>query len=225
MPTAIITGAEQGLGAAILCVLKDHDCLVRNISGEIIRQCNKGALENAIDRILAVGSVDILINNFGINHLSWIGETPVEDVEIMHANIMAPYWIVNHLVHKQQSCRCINVSSQTYRVSQRCTTLYAASKAALVSMTRSMARELAFDGWQVNCICPGKIENTRMSELTDQQVVQLRNWTPKQAEQYALQMIPLRRFTSTTEVASAVYQMLQMPHYITGAVIDMMGGV
>jgi 3-oxoacyl-[acyl-carrier protein] reductase len=92
-------------------------------------------------------------------------------------------------------------------------------------MTRVMARELAPYGWVVNSLSPGKIVDTRMAELTDAQVMELRGWGPDFADEYALKTIPMGRFTDTTEVAEAAFQMLQMPSYVNGANLDMTGGV
>lgn len=220
---AIVSGAEQGLGQTIALHLLHAGYDVRNLSGDVIRE-GKRAIEMELDRFNIASPTLTLINNFGINHLSWIGETPEEDAEILNINVLAPYWIINHLVSHSYIGRVINVASQTYRVPQRTTALYCASKAALVHLTRVMARELAPKGWIINAIAPGKIMGTEMQRLTDEQVLTLRGWTEKEAEHYAEGLVPAGRFTYRAEVASAIMNMLKLPDYVNGTVLDMTGG-
>jgi 3-oxoacyl-[acyl-carrier protein] reductase len=233
----LITGGEQGLGQAIKEVLERKGHEAANFPGFLLRAAynypqRKTALEQTLDStIFPMGlprdPIDIVINNFGINHLSWIGETPADDEEIMWINSMAPYWIVNWLYRRQGSrpVRVLNIASQTYRVNQRCTAIYGASKAALVSLTKNMARELAPSGWIINCLAPGKILGTEMTRLTDAQVLALRGWSVEDADEYARKMIPAGRFTNVLEVADAAVRLLDMPPYVNGAVLDVMGGV
>lgn len=221
--TALITGAEQGLGESIGDLLADRGYFILTMPGPICRE-GKEAIEAFLGKMSHYP--DVVINNFGINHLSWIGETLAEDEAILRLNVMTAYWVINHLVSCEMApCRVVNIASQTYRVPQRTTALYCASKAALVQMGKVMARELAPKGWIINTLAPGKIEDTEMSQLTDAQVTDLRGWTKDYADFYALSNIPMGRFTSRAEVAEMVVEMLHMPNYVNGAVIEMMGGV
>lgn len=220
----LITGAEQGLGQEIKARLEDSLLEVHNMPGMVIRE-GYHAIRNFLRNDLPEGITHV-INNYGINHLSWIGTTPEEDEQIMSVNVMGPYWIINHLVALGEGpCRVVNIASQTYRVPQRTTAIYCASKAALVHMTRVMARELAPKGWVINAVAPGRIPDTGMSRLTDEQVLDLRGWTAKESEEYAASLIPMGRATSRKEVAEAVLKIFELPAYINGTVIDMMGGV
>ncbi len=220
----IITGAEQGLGKALAASCPGT---VFNIPGSVIRAGNR-AIEQEIAEIVhdAGEPIEGLINNFGINHLSWIGDTPEEDEDILRCNVMGPYWIINSLrAYDVREVKCINIASATYRVAQRCSSLYCASKAALVQMTKVMARELAEYGWQINAIAPGMIHDTKMSKMVMDQVVDLREWTREEADKYASSLIPAGRYTSTAEVCDAVWRLYGMPSYVNGSVLDMMGGV
>ena len=183
----------------------------------------KYAIDKRIDECPFM--IDTVINNFGINHLSWIGSTPDGDEAIMRINTMGPYWVINKLVQIGNPCQVVNISSQTYRIPQRCTTLYCASKAALVQMTKVMARELAPQGWVINAFAPGKIFGTKMSEMTDDQVLALRGWSIEEADKYSLSNIPMERFTSINEAADIVKSILGIPAYVNGACIDATGGV
>lgn len=227
---AVVTGGNQGLGLDISARLARRGHTVVILRGEQLN--GKDRIRHDI-RDLVIGRPEyrygerlLVVNNYGINHLSWIGTTPHSDEEILRMNVMVPYWVVDALVSLGETANVLNVASQTYRVPQRCTSLYAASKAALVQMTRVMARELAPKGWRVNAMAPGKIEGTLMTELTDRQVGELRNWSREEADRYALGMIPMGRFTTTDEVAKCAETiLLDLPEYVNGAVIDVMGGV
>lgn len=226
----LVTGGDQGLGAAI------HDRLMQVtedpgracvLPGAMIR--NRGIvditaeLRNLMDRY---GPFSVVVNNYGINHLSWIGTTRPEDQDILYCNVTVPYFIINELVRlKNGPCRVLNIASQTYRVPQRCTALYAASKAALVQMTKVMARELAPSGWVINALAPGKIWDTDMSRKTDAQVRELRGWTDAESSAYAESLIPMKRFTSREEMANLAMRVLEMESYVNGTVIEAMGGV
>jgi NAD(P)-dependent dehydrogenase (short-subunit alcohol dehydrogenase family) len=138
---------------------------------------------------------------------------------------MGPYWVINALAARDQVCKVVNIASAAHRVPMRCSALYCASKAALVHMTKVMARELAPKGWVINSVSPGMIPETRMSEMTRNQVAELRGWDPKTAEQYAFSLIPMGRYSSRIEITNAVYGMLSMPEYVNGTNLDIMGGV
>lgn len=184
-----------------------------------------GGYYNIQTSVTSIENVNVIVNCRGINHLSAIGKTQLADERILLNNVMPIYWLINELVARGIGpCRVLNVASQTYRIAQTNTALYCASKAALVQLTRTMARELAPAGWVINCLAPGKIEDTRMAELTDAQVLELRGWGKAEADAYALRNIPMRRFTNCAEVSEAMLKILELPSYINGTCIDMTGG-
>lgn len=219
----LIVGSDSSLGKAVVGAAR-----TKNISVNVIRRIAIQKGKKEIEHCLGFldKTPDVVINIWGINHLSWIGNTPEEDQNILLENVMTPYWIINGLVNLGHGpCRVLNIASQTYRVPQRCTALYAASKAALVMLTKVMARELAPKGWVINALAPGKIQDTKMSEMTDAQVSELRSWKRGDADRYALDLIPMCRFTDRYEVTKAIFQILELPSYINGTCIDMTGGV
>lgn len=224
----LITGVDGSLGKE----LKNHANNRWGFEVEGIKIADMWkdarALLNYID------PCDYIINNHATNHLAPIGDIgQVDLLAILKMNVMQPLDIVNWAVAKGwPPARVLNIGSITHRVPQRMTSLYCASKAALVQLTRVMARELAPKGWVVNCLCPGKIEDTEMSRLTDAQVVDLRadeegkeGWGQFAWGQYALSQIPMGRFTNTREVAEAAFKILDMPAYLNGAIIDFTGGM
>lgn len=228
----LITGSDGSLGSAL--ALK-YGAFAVCLENRIMRE-GKIAIEQKIDSYLQWVNITHVINNYGINQLSWIGDTPQDDQMVLTENVMPAYWVINHLVrayteksentkHKDYNCRVINVASATYRVPQRCTSLYCASKAAVVQMTKVMARELAPKGWVINAIAPGLIEDTKMAILTGEQVKDLRGWTQEEADNYAMKLVPMGRATKKEEVVEAIDKIFNLPDYINGTCIDMMGGV
>lgn len=91
-------------------------------------------------------------------------------------------------------------------------------------MTRVQARELAPKGWQINCFAPGKIKDTLMSRLTDQQVLDLRGWDSATAEAYAAGNVPIGRFMDSEEAARNCLNILGFSNYVNGALIECTGG-
>jgi NAD(P)-dependent dehydrogenase (short-subunit alcohol dehydrogenase family) len=167
-----------------------------------------------------------IVNCLGSNRLDSIGDTPLHGrEEMLVGNVMPIYWLIDRLVaDKHPPARVLSVASQTYRIPQTNTAIYCASKAALVQLSRTMARELAQSGWVINCLAPGKIADTVMARRTDQQVLELRGWTREEADEYAIRNVPMRRFTDCEEVSEAMLKILDLPAYITGTCIDMTGG-
>lgn len=223
---ALVTGADGSLGAEIVREMESRGVRVWGLPRGL---CAKSAIDAAVDAACAeAGAFDWLILNDGTNHLSWIGATEGEDARVVELNLLAPYWVLNRFVHNHPAAldvRVLFIASQTYRVAQRTTALYCASKAGMVQMMRVAARELGPRGWAVNALAPGKIADTRMSQLTDAQVTALRGWDPEEADEYARSLIPAQRYTCTAEVADAVLWALQAPRYVSGAVLEVMGGV
>jgi len=220
-----ITGVDGSLGEALSNMFERDGCKVFGTPRGLI---GKPTVERACDDATAscLGGIDLLVLNDGINHLSFIGNTPEEDEDIMAVNVMSQYWTLNWFVkHGFMGRKVIFIASQTHRVPQRTTALYCASKAAIVQLSRVAARELGPKGTQVNVLCPGKIDDTLMSAMTDRQVMDLRGWSEQHMNEYARTLVPLGRFTDTDEVAEAVRWLSHAPAYVHGAVIDMTGGV
>jgi len=219
----LITGVDGSLGSAVSDRGLRAEARILGLPKGISEKSN---IEKFL-RSLADDPVDYIVLNDGYNHLSWIGQTPESDEEIIWVNVLAPYWVLNTAVALQPDhpAHVLFVGSQTYRVAQRTTSLYCASKAAATMLMRVAARELAPKGWRVNMLAPGKIEDTTMSNMTDQQVNSLRGWTQEQADQYAKNLIPAGRVTNKSEVVDGIFWALNSPDYVNGATLDFMGGV
>ena len=222
----LVTGGDTGLGKAITERMKSagHDVIV--VKTDALKEAVwNNTLKKYIDSCIGNQKFDIIVNNFGVNHLSWIGETEESDQLIMIANTMTPYWVVNNQVKNGAVARVLNISSITHRVAQRTSSIYCASKAAVSQMTRVMARELAPKGWVVNALAPGKILDTDMTRMVEEQVIKIRGWTAEEAANYERNLIPMGRAMTVQETAQIAYDILMMPSYVNGSVIEACGGV
>ena len=219
----LLTGSDGSLGAALRERFELEGAVVVGLPKGI---SNKAEIERQMQS-LAESPVNYIILNDGHNRLSWIGTTPESDQKIISVNVLAPYWVLNAAVALQPSHPAVVlfIGSQTYRIAQRTTSLYCASKAAATMLMKVAARELAPKGWRVNLLAPGKIYDTMMSEMTDAQVNLLRGWTQDQADHYAKNLIPAGRVTTKSEVVDGVMWALRSPEYVNGAALDFMGGV
>lgn len=223
--TILLLGHETSLGTQLLRWLREWMHSVHTIPRELLQDPVAVHDEIKLQKEEAGMVPDWVINCHGRNQLDRIGETALGHLGVLEENVMPLYWVVDALVaHGLGPCRVLSVASQTYRIAQTHTAVYCASKAALVQLSRTMARELAPAGWVINCLAPGKIADTRMAEITDAQVRRLRGWGEDEANQYALRNIPMRRFTNCAEVCEAMLKILALPAYINGTCIDMTGG-
>jgi NAD(P)-dependent dehydrogenase (short-subunit alcohol dehydrogenase family) len=222
----LITGADGSLGSWLCNVFMLNGFDVVKAPGLV----SIGEINNYLQTLMHNHKpFGYFINNHGVNHLNWIGKLTSDDYNVIDVNLKAPLaWvdglIKGNLLVSEMEPRILNISSQTYRIAQRCTSAYCASKAGLSHLTKVMARELAPQGFVVNALAPGKIEDTRMSELTDAQVNLLRGWKSESANKYATSLVPAGRFTDCEEVAMAAIKIMHLPSYINGSVIDMTGG-
>lgn len=237
---ALITGASRGIGLAMarvfaaagaqLALVALHPTRLEQaaqalrVEGYAVLDCacdiaDDAQVTAAVQRVVAhFGRVDILINNAGILQVGRITDVTSADWERMIAvNLNGAFYFcraVAPLMIKQQRGRIINISSisaQTGGVSG--SVQYSASKGALLSFTKTLARDLAPHHITVNAIAPGQIE-TDMSALSDE------------ARQRIIEMIPLRRLGTPDDIAyAALFLASDAASYITGATIDVNGGI
>ena len=179
---------------------------------------------NAIRRIISettktFGALHILVNNAGIGIGKPFKDTSLEDWDQTQVvNLRAAYLCAQEAVEAMRKAgggRIINVISVSALVGMPGLSAYAAAKGGLLSLTRTMAVELAKDGINVNAVCPGYI-------LTDMS----RDFLGSESGQkYILQNVPLRRPGRPKDVAAAILFLASpMSDYITGAVLPVDGG-
>jgi 3-oxoacyl-[acyl-carrier protein] reductase len=239
--TAIVTGGATGIGAAISSALARRGAQVlinyhhSKDSAEALcsglreenRECfiygaDVASLEESAAMVEACireyGKIDILVNNAGITHDQLMLRMSENDFDTVIATNLKGSWnmIKSAVFHmsKARFGRIINISSVTGVSGSAGQTNYAASKAGIIGLTRSVAREFARRNITCNAVAPGFIE-TKMTESIPE----------KFREQY-LQQIPLGRYGHPVDVASLVlFLASDMSTYITGQLIHVDGGL
>lgn len=233
---AIVTGASRGIGAAIagqlaaegydlrLCCRNNIDKL--NTLAEDLKsrcgadiQCFCGDVSDpAFCSALLSGAdkTDVLINNAGVSHIGLLQDMKDSDWrELMGVNLDSAFYLtraVIPLMLKSHSGRIINVSSVWGRVGASMEAAYSASKGALDSLTRAMARELAPSGIAVNALACGFIDTDMNSHLSEEEKKDL------------YEQIPAGRPGTPEEVAACISLLLKAPVYLTGQIISLDGG-
>ncbi|MDC7286549.1 3-oxoacyl-[acyl-carrier-protein] reductase [Blautia schinkii] len=238
---ALVTGASRGIGREIAITLaKEGAEVIINYNGSQERaeevkqtieagggkaslfQCNVSdfaACEAMVKEIIKEqGHVDILVNNAGITRDNLIMKMKEEDFDaVLNINLKGTFNTIRHLSRqmlKQRSGKIINISSVSGILGNAGQANYAASKAGVIGLTKTMARELASRGITVNAVAPGFVD-TEMTEVLSQQV-----------KESACAQIPLGRFGKPSDIANMVaYLASDKADYITGQVISVDGGM
>jgi len=164
------------------------------------------------------GAVDILVNGagWGRTHPFWEG-TPELWTKLVALNLVGPMTLAKALLPRmmeQKSGRIVNVASDAGRVGSLGETVYAAAKGGLIAFTKSLARETARHGINVNCVCPGPTDTPLLRAVPEGHLEAFKK------------AIPLRRFAEPSEVADAiVFFASEKASYITGQVLSVSGGL
>ena len=238
---ALVTGASRGIGRQIALTLAGYGATVivnYNGSGakakEVLKeieedggtaeaiQCSVADFAASQDMIQGIvkkyGRLDILVNNAGITRDNLIMKMSEEDFDaVLDTNLKGAFNCIKHVSRqmlKQRSGRIINISSVSGVMGNAGQANYCASKAGVIGLTKSVARELGSRGITCNAVAPGFIK-TEMTEVL-----------PEDVKTAMGEQIPLKRFGETSDVAEAV-AFLASDHasYITGQVLSVDGGM
>ena len=238
---AVITGAGRGIGRVIALQfaqkgsrvvvnyrsntsqIEEMLTLIRNAGGEAIAIQADVSKEEDVKRLIAdtiryFGKIDVLVNNAGIIKDNLIMRMPEEEFNrVLDINLKGTFLCMKHvsgIMLKQRSGKIINISSVVGLSGNIGQANYAASKAGIIGMTKTVARELASRGITVNAVAPGFIE----TDMTD-------NLSQKHKDAM-IANIPMKRYGTAMEIAEAVsFLASDAANYITGQVLVVDGGL
>ena len=238
---ALVTGASRGIGREIALTLAGYGAtVVVNYNGseekanqvveEIVSnggeacavQCSVADFAACGEMIQGVldkyGKIDILVNNAGITKDNLVMKISEEDFDaVLDTNLKGTFNTIKHMYRaflKQKSGRIINMASVTGILGNPGQANYAASKAGVIGLTKSVARELASRGITANAVAPGYIDTDMTQAMTDA------------AKEAVLSQIPLKRVGNPKDIAETVaFLASDKASYITGQVISVDGGM
>ena len=239
--TALITGGARGIGKEIVTLFLSEGasvCCVDLIDSEYLDDYKKLAAEKGTsmiykkadvsdeDQIAAVAEecinetdgIDILVNNAGITRDGLIMRMTEEDWQkVLSVNLNSAFFLskalARHMI-KRRSGSIINVASIVGVIGNAGQVNYSASKAGLIGLTKSLAREVGGRSVRVNAVAPGFIRSAMTDKLNE-----------KQQEAFFAQ-IPMTRFGEPEEVAKAIlFLASDLSSYITGHVLHITGGL
>ncbi|WP_285823730.1 3-oxoacyl-[acyl-carrier-protein] reductase [Schaedlerella arabinosiphila] len=239
--TAVVTGASRGIGRAIALRLASEGALVAvNYQGSkeraeavkaeieelggtaLLYQCNVADFAACEEFLKAVteqtGRLDILVNNAGITRDGLLMRMSEEDYDaVLNTNLKGTFNCIrfaSRQMLRQKSGRIINISSVSGVLGNAGQANYSASKAGIIGLTKSAARELASRGITVNAIAPGFV-NTEMTEGLSEKV-----------KEGAVAQIPLGKFGEPEDIAeAALFLASKGAGYMTGQVLHVDGGM
>ncbi len=235
--TAVVTGAAKGIGKAVAIAFAKEGCNIvlnyhSSVSDDTINEIEEYdtrcmpvqgdvadfgfAAQLVKDIKKEFGTLDILVNNAGITRDMLLMRMSEEQFDqVINTNLKGTFNMVRHassLMLKQRSGTIINMASVVGVTGNIGQANYAASKAGIIGLTKSAAKELAQRGITCNAIAPGFVETDMTDVLAEE------------TKQEMLKAIPLKRYGTVDDIASAAV-FLAKNTYITGQVLNVDGGM
>jgi len=235
--TALVTGAATGIGEAIAqrlaaagarVAVADIDLeaargAAKRIGGNAFPVCldvtRTEQVALAIENVLATaGSLEILVNNAGLaGRAAPIWEQTDDDWHrVLSVNIHGPFYLCRAVLPRMRATgygRIVNIASIAGKEGNPNMAAYSASKAAIIGLTKGIAKEVATEGICINAVAPAVIRTKILDQLTQAQV------------EYMIQKIPMRRTGNAEEVAAVVHFLSSRDcSFVTGQCYDVSGG-
>ena len=234
---ALVTGASRGIGKAIAEKLAKEGCDLilccqNNIEAlesfakelhnnyQVSVRCHKGSVADPafVDTLFAeVTALDYLINNAGISQVKLLTDTTYEDwKQLMGVNVDGVFLCSKkaaEIMLRSHSGHILNISSMWGQSGASMEVAYSASKGAVDSFTKALAKELAPSGISVNALSLGFMDTEMNNHLSEEE------------REAFFAEIPLGRPGEPAEAAQMVWQILSSPSYLTGQIIRMDGGL
>jgi 3-oxoacyl-[acyl-carrier protein] reductase len=234
---AVVTGAATGIGEAISARLANAGAMVciADLDGvaanEAAERIGRGAQSLALDvtDVAAVNkaiagliehnkAIDILVNNAGLaGRAAPVWEQSDDDwSKVMAVNLHGPFYLCRAIIPHMRARgygRVVNIASVAGKEGNPNMAAYSASKAALIGLTKSIAKEVAGEGICINAVTPAVIRTKILEQLTPQQV------------DYMVARIPMKRTGEPEEVAAVVHFLASRDcSFVTGQCYDVSGG-
>ena len=237
--TAIVTGGARGIGFAIAKRMVESGAAVAlwdidanaldkaaaalnsdgRVRGAIVDVTDEAAIARGVEACISdLGKIDILVNNAGITG----GNAPLWQLEpdvwrrVVEVNLIAPYLVCRAVAPHMMAAgygRIVNIASIAGKEGNPNASHYSASKAGLIGLTKSLAKELATTGVLVNAIAPAAAKTELFGQMKQEHI------------DYMLSKIPMNRFVEVEEIAAmAAWLASEQCSFSTGAVFDISGG-
>ena len=250
--TAIVTGAGRNIGRAIALELAGMgaDVVVAEVdeasgerTAEEVRERGRKALalptdvtrladlQAMADRTVAEwGRIDILVNNAGIHRSAYTADVTEDDWDrLLAVNAKGVFFasqaVLRHMV-KARRGNIISVASMAGKMGLKTSLVYGITKAAVISMTKSLAVAHAGDGIRANCVCPGIVETDMIFQIDREAGEKLFGLKPGEYLKQRVEQIPLGRIEAPEDVANVVgFLASSKSSYMTGQAINVTGGL
>ena len=220
--TAIVTGGAQGIGAAIVERLRSSGARVQiwDLDGSpAVDVSDPDSVDMALRAALKeLGKIDVLVNNAGIagKNVPTV-DYPIDEWQrVLRVNLTSQFLCCRAVAPSMVAAgygRIVNIASIAGKEGNPNAVAYSASKAGVISLTKSLGKELARSGVLVNCVTPAAAKTAIFDQMTEEHI------------QYMLSKIPMNRFVNVDEIASLVCWLASPDcSFSTGAVFDISGG-
>lgn len=231
MRTVVITGGSRGIGAAavrrfasegdqVYFLYEKNTELAKALeqeTGAVGIRCDVSDEDAVNAAFRQIGTVDVLVNNAGIvdyNPINWVSAETFR--RVMDVNVTGMFLCckaaLSGMLQKQKGA-IVNVSSMWGRVGSSCEVAYSTSKAAVIGMTKALAKELGPSGIRVNAVAPGVIQTDMVKNVAPEVMEELRQETP------------LEQLGQPEQVADAIWYLAsEQAGFVTGTLLDVSGG-